>query len=80
MISASLRRFRWKHPGLQVVPVVEQLEAGWRGRTGTVLTAVLQIMVRWQSMISILPDVLRWRKFLKTKGPRDTPIFYRLMS
>ncbi len=25
-----------------MVPVVEQPEAGWRGRTGTVLTAVLQ--------------------------------------
>ncbi|CAI8801401.1 NAD(P)H-flavin reductase [Kosakonia quasisacchari] len=30
------------HPNLRVVPVVEQPEAGWRGRSGTVLAAVLQ--------------------------------------
>ncbi len=30
-----------KHPCLQVVPVVEQQEACWRGRTGTVLPSVL---------------------------------------
>ncbi|GAH36214.1 unnamed protein product [marine sediment metagenome] len=38
----ELEALSLKHPGLQVVPVVEQPEAGWRGRTGTVLTAVLQ--------------------------------------
>ncbi len=41
MISLS-----WKHsvnhPNLRIEPVVEQPEEGWRGRTGTVLTAVLQ--------------------------------------
>ncbi len=93
----ELEALSLKHPGLQVVPVVEQPEAGWRGRTGTVLTAVLQDhgtlaehdiyiagrfemakiardlfcsernaredrLFGWQSMISILPDVLRWRK------------------
>ncbi len=42
MISASLRRFWSKHPGLQVVPVVEQPEAGWRGRMRSALTVVLQ--------------------------------------
>lgn len=31
-----------RHPGLRVIPVVEQPEAGWQGRSGTVLTAVLQ--------------------------------------
>lgn len=31
-----------KHPNLRVVPVVEQPEAGWQGRSGTVLTAVMQ--------------------------------------
>jgi len=31
-----------KHPNLRVVPVVEQPEEGWQGRSGTVLTAVLQ--------------------------------------
>jgi len=31
-----------KHPQLQVIPVVEQPEAGWQGRSGTVLTAVMQ--------------------------------------
>ncbi|QOV64301.1 NAD(P)H-flavin reductase [Kosakonia pseudosacchari] len=30
------------HPNLRVVPVVEQPEADWRGRSGTVLAAVLQ--------------------------------------
>ena len=30
------------HPNLHVEAVVEQPEAGWRGRTGTVLTAVMQ--------------------------------------
>ena len=30
------------HPNLRVVPVVEQPEENWRGRSGTVLTAVLQ--------------------------------------
>lgn len=30
------------HPNLRVEPVVEQPEEGWRGRSGTVLTAVLQ--------------------------------------
>ena len=30
------------HPNLRIEPVVEQPEEGWRGRTGTVLTAVLQ--------------------------------------
>ena len=40
--GSRLEALSLKHPGLQVVPVVEQPEAGWRGRTGTVLTAVLQ--------------------------------------
>ncbi len=31
-----------KYPQLKVIPVVEQPEEGWRGRTGTVLSAVLQ--------------------------------------
>jgi len=31
-----------KHPNLKVVPVVEQAEEGFTGRTGTVLTAVMQ--------------------------------------
>ncbi|MCU5772163.1 NAD(P)H-flavin reductase [Erwiniaceae bacterium BAC15a-03b] len=31
-----------KHPNLKVIPVVEQPEAGWPGRSGTVLTAVMQ--------------------------------------
>ena len=39
---SELEALSLKHPGLQVVPVVEQPQAGWRGRTGTVLTAVLQ--------------------------------------
>ncbi|AYN28069.1 NAD(P)H-flavin reductase [Buttiauxella sp. 3AFRM03] len=30
------------HPNLRVEAVVEQPETGWRGRTGTVLTAVMQ--------------------------------------
>lgn len=30
------------HPNLKVIPVVEQPEAGWQGRSGTVLTAVMQ--------------------------------------
>lgn len=30
-----------KHPNLKVIPVVEQPEAGWEGRSGTVLTAVM---------------------------------------
>lgn len=31
-----------KHPNLKVIPVVEQAEEGFTGRTGTVLTAVMQ--------------------------------------
>ncbi|WP_437615819.1 NAD(P)H-flavin reductase [Erwinia sp. V71] len=31
-----------KHPNLKVIPVVEQPEQGWQGRSGTVLTAVMQ--------------------------------------
>ncbi len=31
-----------KHPSLKVIPVVEQPEEGWQGRSGTVLTAVMQ--------------------------------------
>ncbi|NIF24509.1 NAD(P)H-flavin reductase [Candidatus Pantoea multigeneris] len=31
-----------KHPNLKVVPVVEQPEDNWQGRSGTVLTAVMQ--------------------------------------
>nr|AAB41725.1 flavin reductase [Aeromonas hydrophila] len=38
----ELEAIALRHPGLKVVPVVEQPDAGWRGRTGTVLTAVLQ--------------------------------------
>ena len=32
----------YDHPNLRIEPVVEQPEEGWRGRSGTVLTAVLQ--------------------------------------
>ena len=39
---AELEALSLQHPGLRVEPVVEQPEAEWRGRTGTVLTAVLQ--------------------------------------
>lgn len=39
---AELEALTLKHPNLRVEPVVEQPEAGWRGRNGTVLTAVLQ--------------------------------------
>ncbi|MBA2814310.1 NAD(P)H-flavin reductase [Candidatus Pantoea persica] len=31
-----------RHTNLKVIPVVEQPEAGWQGRSGTVLTAVMQ--------------------------------------
>ncbi|XTZ38392.1 NAD(P)H-flavin reductase [Salmonella enterica] len=39
---AELEALTVKHPNLRVVPVVEQPEEGWRGRSGTVLAAVLQ--------------------------------------
>jgi len=39
---AELEALAVEHPNLRVEPVVEQPEPGWRGRTGTVLTAVLQ--------------------------------------
>lgn len=39
---AELEALAVIHPHLRVEPVVEQPEEGWRGRTGTVLTAVLQ--------------------------------------
>jgi len=39
---AELEALSVQHPGLRVEAVVEQPEANWRGRTGTVLTAVLQ--------------------------------------
>ena len=39
---SELEALSVNHPNLRVEPVVEQPEDGWRGRTGTVLTAVLQ--------------------------------------
>lgn len=39
---AELEALSVTHPNLRVVPVVEQPEGGWRGRSGTVLTAVMQ--------------------------------------
>ena len=39
---SELEALSIKYPQLKVVPVVEQPEEGWRGRTGTVLSAVLQ--------------------------------------
>ncbi|QHM72829.1 NAD(P)H-flavin reductase [Mixta intestinalis] len=39
---AELNALAVRHPKLKVVPVVEQPEAGWQGRNGTVLTAVMQ--------------------------------------
>ncbi|WP_039055019.1 NAD(P)H-flavin reductase [Enterobacter sp. Bisph1] len=39
---AELEALSVDHPHLRVVPVVEQPEAEWRGRSGTVLAAVLQ--------------------------------------
>jgi len=39
---AELEALSVNHPNLNVVPVVEQPEEGWRGRSGTVLTAVMQ--------------------------------------
>ncbi|WLI76669.1 NAD(P)H-flavin reductase [Kosakonia sp. H02] len=39
---AELEALSVDHPNLRVVPVVEQPEADWRGRSGTVLAAVLQ--------------------------------------
>lgn len=59
---SELEALSVNHPNLRIEPVVEQPEEGWRGRTGTVLTAVLQDYVRWRGTIFILPDVLRWRK------------------
>ncbi|MTD39131.1 NAD(P)H-flavin reductase [Erwinia sp. CPCC 100877] len=38
----ELRTLEAKHPGLRVEAVVEQPEDDWNGRSGTVLTAVLQ--------------------------------------
>ena len=39
---SELEALSVNHPNLRVVPVVEQPEEDWRGRSGTVLTAVLQ--------------------------------------
>ncbi|MBB3324854.1 MULTISPECIES: NAD(P)H-flavin reductase [Atlantibacter] len=39
---AELEALSVNHPNLSVVPVVEQPEEEWRGRSGTVLTAVMQ--------------------------------------
>ncbi|MFC3396851.1 NAD(P)H-flavin reductase [Brenneria rubrifaciens] len=39
---AELEKLTTQYPNLQVIPVVEQPEDGWNGRTGTVLSAVLQ--------------------------------------
>ncbi|QTF06688.1 NAD(P)H-flavin reductase [Brenneria izadpanahii] len=38
----ELESLAGQYPNLRVVPVVEQPEEGWQGRTGTVLGAVLQ--------------------------------------
>ena len=63
MISARRGAFAKSTTILQVVPVVEQPEAGWRGRTGTVLTAVLlqDHGTLAEHDIYLLPDILRWR-------------------
>ena len=39
---SELEALSLQHPNLKVIPVVEQPEAEWRGRSGTVLSAVLQ--------------------------------------
>lgn len=39
---SELEALTVQHPNLQIVPVVEQPEEEWRGRSGTVLAAVLQ--------------------------------------
>lgn len=39
---AELQQLARRYPHLQVIPVVEQPEGEWQGRTGTVLSAVLQ--------------------------------------
>ncbi len=39
---SELEALSVQHPNLKVIPVVEQPEAEWRGRSGTVLSAVLQ--------------------------------------
>ncbi|AIR64689.1 NAD(P)H-flavin reductase [Cedecea neteri] len=39
---AELEGLTLQHPNLRVEAVVEQPEEGWRGRSGTVLTAVMQ--------------------------------------
>lgn len=39
---SELEAWSVNYPNLQIVPVVEQPEENWRGRSGTVLTAVLQ--------------------------------------
>ena len=39
---SELQALAVNHPNLKVVPVVEQPEEAWQGRSGTVLTAVLQ--------------------------------------
>ena len=39
---SELEALSVNHPNLRIEPVVEQPEEGWRGRSGTVLTAVLQ--------------------------------------
>jgi aquacobalamin reductase/NAD(P)H-flavin reductase len=63
---AELEALSLQHPGLRVEPVVEQPEAEWRGRTGTVLTAVLQDYGTLASMISISLAASRWRKLPAT--------------
>lgn len=59
---AELEALSVNHPNLRIEPVVEQPEEGWRGRTGTVLTAVLQDHGTLAGHVFILPGVLRWRK------------------
>lgn len=59
---SELETLSVNHPHLRIEPVVEQPEEGWRGRSGTVLTAVLQDHGTLADMISILLAVLRWRK------------------
>lgn len=39
---SELEALTVQHPGLRIEAVVEQPEDGWRGRSGTVLTAVMQ--------------------------------------
>ena len=77
---AELEALSIKHPNLRIEPVVEQPEEGWRGRSGTVLTAVLQDYGTLDEHDIYIAGRLRWLRlpadlFCNERGAREDRLF-----